>query len=159
MFCKECGARTDESGLCPNCGTSNFSGAAAARTETAAAQTSPQTQSKNPGMSENIAGLLCYPLGWLTGIIFLIVDKRPFVKFHALQSILTFGALSILTVLLGNIFALLPYSLWSILRHISTLISIGSLILGIFLMVQAYQGKEYKLPLAGDIAQKHARGN
>ena len=136
MFCKECGARTDESGLCPNC-----------------------EKAKSSGLSQNIAGLLCYILGWITGIIFLIADKRPFVRFHAVQSIVVFGALSVLSVLVSGILFLLPYSLWIFLRHISTLISIASLMLAIFLIVQAYQGKEYKLPIAGDIARKHANKN
>ena len=42
------------------------------------------------GLSENVAGLLCYILGWITGLIFLLIDKRPFVRFHAAQSIVVF---------------------------------------------------------------------
>jgi len=43
--------------------------------------------SPTAGLEENVAGLLCYILGWVTGLIFLLIDKRPFVKFHAAQSI------------------------------------------------------------------------
>ena len=50
------------------------------------------------GMQENLAGCLCYALGWLTGIIFLLIDRRPFVRFHAAQSIVVFGALTIIAV-------------------------------------------------------------
>jgi len=39
------------------------------------------------GLEENVAGLLCYIAGWLSGLIFLLIDKRPFVRFHAVQSI------------------------------------------------------------------------
>ena len=43
-------------------------------------------------MAEKIAGLLCYVLGWLTGLIFFFIDKRPFVRFHAAQSIVVLAA-------------------------------------------------------------------
>ncbi|MGQ9498541.1 MAG: hypothetical protein ACUVSP_09715, partial [Desulfotomaculales bacterium] len=46
------------------------------------------------GLQKNVAGLLSYVLGWLTGIIFFIIEKDPFVRFHAMQSILTFGGLT-----------------------------------------------------------------
>jgi hypothetical protein len=48
----------------------------------------PAAQSPTAGLQENVAGLLCYILGWVTGIIFLLIDKRPFVRFHAAQSII-----------------------------------------------------------------------
>ncbi len=56
------------------------------------------------GMTENVAGLLCYSLGWITGLIFLLIDKRPFVRFHAAQSIVIFGGLHILYYILVSIF-------------------------------------------------------
>ena len=52
-------------------------------------------------MEENVAGLLCYVLGWVTGVIFFIIDKRPFVRFHAAQSIVVFGGIAILYIILG----------------------------------------------------------
>ena len=48
-------------------------------------------QSPTSGLEENVAGLLCYVLGWVTGLIFFLIDKRPFVKFHAAQSIVHVG--------------------------------------------------------------------
>ncbi len=56
---------------------------------------------ENPQMAENVAGLLCYLLGWLTGLIFLLIDKCPYVRFHAAQWIVVFGGLNILTSLLS----------------------------------------------------------
>ena len=54
------------------------------------------------GLQENVAGLLCYILGWVTGIIFLILEpENKFVKFHAIQSIIVFGALSIVSAVFG----------------------------------------------------------
>ena len=57
-------------------------------------------------MSENVAGLLCYALGWITGLIFYFVDKRPFVRFHAAQSIVVFGGLHILYFIVAVFFGM-----------------------------------------------------
>src|SRR6266704_1340006 len=82
-FCKSCGQEIGTASFCPKCGASQ---GAVATPVTAAA-------SPTEGLQENVAGLLCYSLGWLTGIIFLLIDKRPWVKFHAAQSIVVFGGL------------------------------------------------------------------
>ena len=55
-------------------------------------------------MAENVAGLLCYVLGWVTGLIFFFIDKRPFVRFHAAQSIVVFGGLTIVRIALRMVF-------------------------------------------------------
>src|SRR5271168_1511846 len=89
--CTKCGAAVaDNAAFCPACGA----------TQGAAATTSPAVSSQT-GMSENVAGLLCYLLGWITGLIFYLIDKRPFVRFHAAQSIVVFGGLNILSYVLG----------------------------------------------------------
>jgi uncharacterized membrane protein len=112
------------------------------------------------GLQENVAGLLCYLLGWLTGIIFLLIDKRPFVRFHAAQSIVVFGALTVLRIIVtyglmegafGWHFGLL--ALWSM---ISLLIGLLTLILWILLMVTAYQGKNFEVPIAAPFAKSIA---
>ena len=99
------------------------------------------------GLDENIAGLLCYVVGWITGIIFLVLEKEnQFVRFHALQSILTFLPLSVIALLLGWI----PFVGWVL----AGLVWILTFILWIVLMFKAYRGEKYKLPIAGDIAEK-----
>jgi len=71
-----------------------------------------------PQMSENVAATLSYALGWVTGLVFYFIDKRPFVRFHAAQSIVVFGALHILIILTTGLFGLgspreaSPISLW-----------------------------------------------
>ena len=70
------------------------------------AQTS---QSAQPGMAENVAGLLCYVLGWVTGIIFFLIDKRPFVKFHAAQSLAFHVALIVIFPALGIFLGMLHF--------------------------------------------------
>jgi uncharacterized membrane protein len=64
----------------------------------------PPPPAARSGMSENTAAALSYVLGWLTGIIFFLIDKRPYVRFHAAQSIVTFGALNLIRVVVAMIF-------------------------------------------------------
>ena len=104
----------------------------------------------NSGLQQNFAGLLCYVLGWITGIIFLIIEKEnKFVRFHAVQSIVVFGAYTIISIVLGWI----PFIGWII----DTILGIAAFILWIVLMIKAYQGQMYKLPVAGDIAEKQTQ--
>jgi uncharacterized membrane protein len=110
------------------------------------------------GMAENVAGLLSYVLGWVTGLIFFLIDKRPYVRFHAAQSIVVFGGLHIIQIILGRIFGF--GFLFGGLGAISfgfllfQLISLVSLILWILLMVKAYQGDRFRIPIAADIADR-----
>lgn len=99
------------------------------------------------GLEPNLAGLLCYVLGWVTGLIFFILEKEnKFVRFHAMQSIVVFGTLTVVSIILSFI----PFAGWVI----SWIISLLGLILWIILMIKAYQGQRYKLPWAGNIAEK-----
>ncbi len=110
------------------------------------------------GLDENIEGLLCYILTWITGIVFLLLEKdNKFVRFHAMQSIVTFLPLTILAVaisMIGSFFFWGFGGLWLIFSLISTLIWILSVILWIVLMIKAYQGEMFKLPIVGDFAEK-----
>jgi uncharacterized membrane protein len=97
-------------------------------------------------LEPNVAGLLCYLAGWITGIIFLVIEqKNKFIRFHAMQSIVTFGILNIATILLSRI----PF----VGDFFAFAIGILAFILWIILMVKAYQGELYKLPVAGNIAE------
>jgi uncharacterized membrane protein len=101
------------------------------------------------GLDPNLAGLLCYLLGLITGIVFLIIEKENrFVRFHAYQSLAVFGALFVLSLIAGFI----PL----IGKPISFLLAPVGLILWILLMVKAYQGERYKLPVAGDWAEEQS---
>jgi uncharacterized membrane protein len=102
------------------------------------------------GLEPNVAGLLCYVLGWITGIIFLLLEKdNKFVRFHAVQSIVVFGAISVVSIVLGWIPILGTI--------ISSLLGILAFVLWIILMVKAYQGQLFKLPVAGDFAEKQTK--
>ena len=99
------------------------------------------------GMDENVEGFLCYVLGWLTGIIFLVLEnKNKFVKFHAAQSLITFVGLTILVYL----FSIIPF----VGIYLVILTEIFSFGLWLFLMYKSYQGEKYKLPWVGDFAEK-----
>lgn len=101
------------------------------------------------GMSENLAALLSYVLGFITGIIFFVIEKESrFVKFHAMQSILVSAALMVLSFVLGFI----PFIGWIAL----ILLGPVSFVLWILLMVKAYKYVWFKLPVVGDIAEKQA---
>ena len=112
------------------------------------------------GMQANIAGLLCYVLGWITGLIFFLIEKEnKFVRFHAMQSIVVFGALTVLQIVIGILIGLFTaihiYFLTPILTLLYPLLGLAGLVLWIILMVKAYQGEMFKLPIAGEIAEKH----
>jgi uncharacterized membrane protein len=111
-------------------------------------------------LAENVAGLLCYVLGWITGLIFFLTDKRPFVRFHAAQSIVVFGALMILRIIIGMMFVTSGLTGvatgFSLGIMLSGLVSIAGLVLWILLMVKAYQGERYRLPIAAEFADKLA---
>ena len=99
------------------------------------------------GLEANVAGLLCYVLGWISGLVFILIEKEnKFVRFHAVQSIIVFGALTLASIVLGWIPVLNVV--------IVPLISVLGLVLWIVLMVKAYQGEKYKLPWAGALAEK-----
>jgi uncharacterized membrane protein len=148
--CTKCGANVaDNAAFCPSCGA----------TVGTASSSAPATSSQS-GLAENVAGLLCYVLGWITGLIFLLIDKRPFVRFHAAQSIVVFGALMVIRIVVGMMFitggvvgVTAGFSLGAILFW---LVSLVGLILWILLMVKAYQGERYRVPIAADFADKLA---
>jgi uncharacterized membrane protein len=106
----------------------------------------PETNKTSSGMQENVAGLLCYVLWWVTGVIFLIIEKdNKFIRFHAFQSIFTFGAITIIQIIL----AFIPIVGWIL----GIIIWILSVLLWIYCMMKAYQGSRFKLPIVGDIAE------
>ena len=148
-FCKACGQEIGTATFCPKCGASQASTAGSAPVAV--------TASPTEGLQENVAGLLCYVLGWLTGLIFLLIDKRPWVKFHAAQSIVVFGGLTILRIsvgiLSGMMGGVIGFELWAAL---TMAIGLVGLILWILLMVKAYQHQNFRVPVAAGIAdQRH----
>ena len=112
-------------------------------------------------MDDNVAGALCYLFGFITGIIFLVLEpysKRPYVRFHAFQSILfSVGwiaisiALSIVFLILGGLM-----HMWLIFVPLRMLIGLAGFILWMVCMFKAYNREMFQLPIVGTIAAKQA---
>jgi uncharacterized membrane protein len=138
--CRACGAEVRKTPFCPKCG--------------AAQDTAPPAPGESENfLAENIAALLCYACGWISGLVFLFIDKRPFVKFHAGQSIAVFGGMTLLRIFLtsAGVFGFGIFMLsW-------TLLSLAGFVLWIVLMVKAYRHETTKLPIFGDVALAIAR--
>jgi uncharacterized membrane protein len=144
--CTKCGTTVaDNATFCPSCGAPQ---AAAGSGPVVATPAGAGTS----GMSENVAGLLCYLLGWVTGLIFFFIDKRPFVRFHAAQSMVVFGGLTIIRIVLGMLF--LTGTGFHMGFGLLALVSIIGFILWILLMIKAYQGEKYRVPIAADLADQ-----
>jgi uncharacterized membrane protein len=151
-FCKACGQDVGEATFCPKCGAAQAVASGGAQGGVVAA---PAAASATEGLDENVAALVSYLVGWVTGLIFLLIDKRPFVKFHAAQSI----AFNI---------AIIPcwIGLWIvefILAHIPFIGFLGLIMfpifglaifaVWIFLMYKAYSHEMFKLPIIGNIVE------
>jgi len=97
-------------------------------------------------LPKNTKAALCYVGVWVTGLIFLLLEKKDrFVRFHAMQSLVTFIGLTILTMV--------PIIGWIL----SPLIMILGFILWIVLIIKAYQGEEFVLPIVGEFAKKQLK--
>ena len=151
-FCAKCGAAVaDGAGFCPACGAAQAAPGAVHSSPPASVPAASQ-------MDEKVAGLLCYVLGWITGVIFYFIDKRPFVRFHAAQSIVVFVGIHIIYFVIGAIFGftlfaggLGGFSMAFVLYPLMGLLSFG---LWLLLMIKAYQGERFRIPIAADIAEK-----
>ena len=97
--------------------------------------------------NENLMAAASYLLGFITGIIFLLVEKQSkFVRFHAMQSTILFGGIFVANIALGFV----PILGWMV----GLMLSLVAFILWIILMWKAFQGEMYKVPYVGDLAQK-----
>jgi uncharacterized membrane protein len=101
------------------------------------------------GLDANVAAALAYALGWITGIVFLLIEHdNRFVRFHAMQSAIVFGAFSVGWFLFLSIIPILG---WLIAFFIILPVSA---VLWLLLMFKAYRGERFKLPIAGDMAEQ-----
>lgn len=103
------------------------------------------------GLDENVAAALTYAFGWITGLFFLVTESsNRFVRFHALQSVILFGGLSIAWLVMVSI----PPFGWFFAFLVIPVLSAG---LWLLLMFKAYQGERFKIPVAGDMAEQRTR--
>jgi uncharacterized membrane protein len=100
------------------------------------------------GTDENVAAALSYILGWISGVAVLLLEhENRFVRFHAMQSTIVFGVLSVAWFVCV---AVIPILGWIISFIV---IPPLSAVLWLVLMFKAYQGERYKVPVVGDIAE------
>ena len=161
-FCANCGASVAEgAGFCAGCGKPVGAGAqpAAVASTGAVVQAAPAT-TQSTAMSSNVAAALAYVLGFITGIVFLVLEPYKhdrFVRFHAMQSIFYSAACIVLSIawsILVNI--VMSITLWmaAVLTPLGLLLSLGFFVFWLYLMYQAYNNKEFRIPIIGALAAK-----
>ena len=160
--CTNCGTEIAASAqFCPTCGK--------AQPPSPGGSPPPVATATGAGLSENAAGALCYVLGWITGIIFFLVDKRPFVRFHAAQSLVTFGGLHLIRIVMAMFFgAGILFGGWGHWGYagwggfglgvaLFSLFGILIFVLWIVCMAKAGSGQRFVLPISGPIAENIAK--
>jgi uncharacterized membrane protein len=143
VFCSACGSPVSRSAVPPPApGTPGGSGAAA--------------------VSSNVAGALCYLLGLVTGIIFLVLEpyrRDRFVRFHAFQSIFLSVAWIVFWIVWSDIVMTFMFALgflWTVFSLIGGLVSLAFFLFWLFLMYKAYNNEMFMIPVIGEIASKQA---
>jgi uncharacterized membrane protein len=110
------------------------------------------------GIEPNVAAALSYILGLITGVIFLVLEKdNRYVRFHAAQSIAVSVIVIIVSIgisMISSVLVFIPVLGWLLVLLLTMGLSIGTFILWVVLMVKAYQGEEWELPIAGGFARK-----
>ena len=102
----------------------------------------------------NLAIVFCYSLAWLSGAVFLFIEKKDnFVRFHALQSIIAFGILTVSIVILNYISPIGGILYWVLVISYWVMV-VFSIFLWIFLTFKAHKGQTYMLPIAGNVAKR-----
>jgi uncharacterized membrane protein len=106
------------------------------------------TERTSIGLDANVAAALSYALGWVTGLIFLVIEKdNQFVRFHAMQSTIVFATISLAFILLQSI------PLLGVLLSIFIIMPLSAVV-WLLMMFKAYRGERFKLPVAGDMAEQ-----
>ncbi len=150
-FCGNCGATlSDDTRFCAKCGQPVQSAAPGAPpTPPPAYQSAGTPAATSTGMTRNVAGGLCYVFGFITGIVFLVLEpynRDPFVRFHAFQSIF----FSIAAIVASTVIGMVPFI--GILLWFPVWLAVMAL--WVVLLVQAFSDKKWKLPIIGDLAEK-----
>jgi uncharacterized membrane protein len=150
--------------FCPNCGSS-VDGRFCAKCGTAVAgqgpggTSSPTGATTSAGLTDNVASALCYLVGFITGILFLVLEpynRNREVRFHAFQSIFFNVAVVALSIALTIITMILPWFLGAMISLLSLILWLGILGVWIYLMVKAFSGQKVVLPVIGPMAEKQA---
>ena len=117
-------------------------------------------KSTSTGVDARLASVLCYAGWWVTGLVFLFAERQhATVRFHAAQSLIVFGALSVALLLCGGasaiaLFVAVPR--FQLLQAVGNALWFGAVLLWLFLLVKAWRGETWRVPVAGDLAMKIA---
>ena len=116
------------------------------------------TQTSTTGIDARLASVLCYSVWWVTGGLFLLLERQhPTVRFHAAQSLVLFGAISVLLVVLGAFSAValvLSSETYRFVRVIADLLWAGAAVIWLVLVVRAWRGEAWRVPLAAALADR-----
>jgi uncharacterized membrane protein len=163
-FCAKCGAQlTAGSGFCGGCGAAVSAQSVTTTSGAAAAPATSPTGTTSAGMTNNVAACLCYLVGWVTGLIFLVIEpykNDKFVRFNAFQSI--FLSISIFAIWIGvfilsTILGFITRGLgFFLMGPLMMIIWLGVVVAAILCMIKAYGNQQFKLPIIGEIAAKQA---
>ena len=102
------------------------------------------TEKTTTGIPRNTAAALSYVLGPVSGVVFMLLEKDPFIRFHAAQSIVVVGGLTVLWMVLPFTIILLP---------LTPLVFVGLFILWLVLIYKSWQGDEWEVPYLGKYAR------
>jgi uncharacterized membrane protein len=156
-FCKSCGQEVGTAAFCPKCGAGQGAEVAPAG---AGAPVAAVSATPTEGIQENVAGLLSYLFFWVSGLIFLLIDKRAFVRFHGAQSIalnVAFFAIWvgfwIVTLLLTFITAMLKFPIGFLTIFLYPVVLLAFFITWAYCMYKAYKHERFKLPIIGNIVE------
>jgi len=159
-FCATCGAPV-EGRFCAKCGGAVASGAPAAGAPPPGPppgyMSPPPPATAATPMADNVASALCYVLGFITGILFLVLapyNQNRVVRFHAFQSIFLSVAAIAIRIVLMIIFSMISGFFMGAM--LSSLVFLVFFVIWILMIVFAYQGKTTVLPIIGPIARQQA---
>ena len=116
------------------------------------------SESTPSGLSDNGAGAIAY-ITPLPAIVFLILEpynKSSYVRFHSWQSIFLFIVWVVVSFVMTMLVAVTAFFMPFLMWRLAQLINFGLFLVWIFCVVQAVNGKRFKLPVIGDIAEKQA---
>ncbi len=158
-FCANCGSAV-EGRFCAKCGAP-MDAAPGSAGPAPSYSSPPPGAAAAAGMDDNVAGALCYLVGFVTGIVFLLLEpynKRPFVRFHAFQSIFFCVAWIALSIALSIGFLIVGAvsHLWLVFLPVRLLFGFLGFLLWLFCMYKAYNREWYELPIVGPLAAKQA---
>src|SRR5579859_1147220 len=163
--CTKCGANLNPGAtFCGSCGAPvAAAGTVAPAPSTGGGVSTPTSTSTGTPMASNVAGLLTYVLGLITGIIFLVIEpynKDKFVRFHAFQSIFLNVAWIVIWIafnIVGAILSHISFGLFGlVMLLVDMCLGLGFFLLWLFLMFKAYNNEKFKLPIIGNIAEQQA---